>query len=135
LAITSPFQIACGISISFASAVSWLDDAGPQGDSAGRSVSLLELFAQLHAGAMDAALGSGERDLERLGDFFVGEAFNVAEHERCPILERQLANPLGDEGAQLGGFGSSCSCLRRSFINAWLVAIRYSQVETDDSPR
>ena len=56
---------------------------------------------------MDPALGSGKRELECARDFLVRPAFNVAQHQRRPVLERKLSELGGEERRELPAFSES----------------------------
>src|SRR6266536_4256425 len=67
----------------------------------GRLAPSVELLAEAHAGAVDAALRCCEREIEGVSDLLVRPAFDVAEHDRNAKFERQGEQSFGQESAQL----------------------------------
>src|SRR5918911_1724600 len=56
----------------------------------------LELLAERAARSEDQRLDRARRDLEDFGDLRVGAAFELAHHERGPLVEREVAERAAD---------------------------------------
>jgi hypothetical protein len=87
----------------------------------------LEQMAELKAAAVDAALGSGEADVERRRDLFVRKSGQISQHNRLSVLERELRKRTEHSRAEVVRFGrrlrkNLARDVRRAFVRDRLEA-------------
>jgi hypothetical protein len=101
-------------------------DRGRAAPSSQLLLERLQLVSQRKTAAMDPALRGCETDPERVRDLLVGEAGEIAQDHRLPLLEGKLHERGDDPSVEVVSFGGT---LRKGVHRNFGGALRLERVE------